>query len=112
MVQVRIDNITGGAYPINVYIADVYGNNEHLIGIINPGPVPPEVSFNSSIPAIFYTAPEIMLKLVDANGCVVFKILDCTFGCAFDITIQEADCIVNIIIQESGCTFNYQAISS
>lgn len=103
MVQVRITNISGGTYPINVYISDVYGNNQFFLGTINPGPVPPVVSYNSTIPAIFQTAPEIMLKLIDANGCELFKILDCTFGCAFEITVELVDCIVNITINQTAC---------
>lgn len=100
MVQIRITEISGGTYPIQVFISDVYGNNQFQIGTINPGPVPPIQTYNATIPSIFETAPELMLKLVDSSGCEVFKILDCTFGCAFEITIQLASCIVNIDIQK------------
>ena len=106
MTQVRITDISGGTYPINVYIADVYGNNQTLLGVINPGPVPPLVEYNTVIPPIFNTAPQIMLMLVDANNCSVFKILDCTYGCSFQITIQLASCIVNMDIQNSNCSFS------
>lgn len=105
MTQVRITDISGGTYPINVYIADVYGNNQSLLGVINPGPVPPVVEYNTVIPPIFETAPEIMLLLVDANNCQIFKILQCTFGCTFQITIEMASCIVDINIQNSSCVF-------
>jgi len=105
MTQVRITDISGGTYPINVYIADVYGNNQTLLGVINPGPVPPIVEYNTVIPSIFETAPEIMLLLVDANNCQVFKILQCTFGCTFQITIQLESCVVDIDIQNSSCVF-------
>jgi hypothetical protein len=100
MTQIRIDEISGGTYPISVYIADVYGNNRSLLGTIGTGPVPPTVDYNTVIPTIFNTAPEIMLLLVDDNDCEVFKILDCTFGCAFEITINLVSCIVNITITE------------
>lgn len=104
MVQVRITEISGGTYPINIYIADVYGNNQFLLGTLSTGTtVPPMVSYNTTIPTIFQTAPEIMLKLVDANGCEKFKILDCTFGCSFNITVELASCVVNINIQEADC---------
>lgn len=106
MTQVRITEISGGTYPISVYISDVYGNNQTLLGTISTGPVPPVVEYNTVIPAIFTTAPEIMLKLVDSNNCEVFKILQCTFGCTFAITIELASCIVNIDIQESNCNFS------
>ena len=107
MVQVRLTEITGGTYPINVYISDVYGNNQTLLGTISTGTtVPPVIYYNTVIPTIFQTAPEIMLKLVDANGCEAIKILDCTFGCTFNITIELASCNVNIDIQESECAIS------
>lgn len=100
MTQVRITDISGGTYPISVYIADVYGNNRYLLGTISSGPVPPVVQYNSVIPSIFNTAPEIMLLLVDSENCEIFKILDCTFGCTFNITIEMVSCTVNINITE------------
>jgi hypothetical protein len=106
MTQIRITDISGGTNPINVYISDVYGNNQSLIGTIATGTtVPPTVYFNTVIPSIFNTAPQIMLTLVDANNCTIFKILDCTFGCTFQITIEMANCTVDINIQDSSCTF-------
>lgn len=106
MTQVRITEISGGTYPISVYIADVYGNNQTLLGTITTGPVPPTVEYNTVIPSIFNTAPQIMLLLVDSNNCQIFKILDCTFGCTFQITIEMANCIVNMDIQEANCNFS------
>jgi hypothetical protein len=106
MTQVRITDISGGTYPISVYISDVYGNNSTLLGTITPGPVPPTVEYNTTIPSIFNTAPQIMLTLVDANNCSIFKLLDCTFGCTFQITIEMASCVVNIDIQDANCNFS------
>jgi hypothetical protein len=109
MVQVRLTEISGGTYPISVYLSDVYGNNQTLLGTIASGTtVPPVIYYNTVIPAIFQTAPEIMLKLVDANGCETIKILDCTFGCTFNITIELVSCIVNIDIQQSVCTLSLE----
>jgi len=108
MVQIRITEISGGTYPIDVILSDIYGNNETYLATIYPGPVPPVQTYNSTIPAIFETAPEVMLKLIDANGCEIFKILDCTYGCAFEITIELASCIVNINIQDSNCYFTLE----
>jgi hypothetical protein len=88
MNQIRINEISGGTFPINVYISDVYGNNQSLIGVISSGPVPPIVRYNSVIPSIFNTAPEVVLTLTDSNECEIFKTLQCTFGCAFEITIN------------------------
>lgn len=97
MTQIRIDMISGGTFPINVYIADIYGNNKTFLNVIDPGPVPPIVTYNTIIPPLFSTAPSIMLILEDSNGCEIFKILECTFGCTFEITISLVDCIVNLI---------------
>jgi len=108
MIQVRITEISGGTYPIQVYISDVYDNYQTLLGTINPGPVPPTVEYNNTIPSIFNTAPEIMLTLTDNNGCSIFKLLQCTFGCAFQITIELASCVVNINIQDSNCSFTLE----
>ena len=99
MIQIRITEISGGTLPISVYLSDIYENNQTLLGTITSA-VPPTQTYNSTIPAIFETAPEIMLTLVDANNCKVFKILNCTFGCAFEITIELASCVVNITVTE------------
>ena len=99
MIQIRITEISGGTLPINVYLADVYGNHKTLLGTIS-STVPPVQTYNSTIPQIFQTAPEVMLLLEDANNCEVFKILNCTFGCAFEITIQLVSCVVNISVTE------------
>jgi len=87
MRQVRITLISGATYPIKVFIADIYGNNRSLLGTISSGPVPPTVTYNTVIPSIFNTAPEVMLLMVDSKGCETFKILECTYGCAFEIII-------------------------
>jgi hypothetical protein len=88
MKQVRITLISGATYPIEVFIADVYGNNRSLLGTIFSGPVPPTVTYNTVIPSIFNTSPEVMLLMVDSEGCETFKILECTYGCAFEIIIS------------------------
>jgi hypothetical protein len=104
--QVRITEISGStAYPISVYISDIYLNYQTLLGTINDA-VPPVVEYNTTLPSIFQTAPQVVLTLIDNNNCQVFKILDCTFGCTFLITIELASCIVNIDIQEATCGFN------
>lgn len=106
MKQVRITGISGATYPVNVYIADVNGNNQALLGTIASGDQPPpDVNYTTQIPSIFNTAPAIMLLLVDASGCQIFKILDCTFGCYFDIVIELANCNFGLTITPESCTF-------
>lgn len=85
--QVVVTEISGGTYPISIYISDIYGNNQTLLSVITSGPVPPIINY-TSIPSIFMTAPEILLKMVDVNNCEVFKVLACVFG---DYIITQDD---------------------
>jgi hypothetical protein len=103
MTQIRISAVTG-AVPISVYISDIYGNNEFLIGTItNTGVIPPDEYFYP--PALFNSAPQIMLTMIDANGCEKFEILTCTFGCGFTISVQLADCTVTMTVTPESCVF-------
>jgi hypothetical protein len=97
MSRIEINSITGTT-PISIYVADVYGNNESFLGTIT-GSTPPASFF--SPPSIFNTAPAIMLKLIDGNGCEKFKIIDCRLGCWFDLIIDTVDCKFNISIEPS-----------
>jgi hypothetical protein len=82
----KLDSVS--SFAANTYLdITANGNNQSYITTIYPGPVPPVQTYNSTLPPIFETAPEIMLTLIDADGCKLFKILECTYGCAFEITI-------------------------
>lgn len=98
MRRIRIEMISGGTFPIDVYIADINGNYRTFLDTITTGPVPPKVTYSSTIPPIFNTAPVIMLILEDSNGCEIFKILECDFGCSFEITISIVDYVVNFTL--------------
>jgi len=80
MKQITIDNISGVEYPVNVYIADIFGNYKTFLGEITIGPVPPEIIYNYTIPTIFQSAPEVMVIIEDANLCETFQILPCLFS--------------------------------
>jgi hypothetical protein len=98
MTQIRISAVTG-ATPINVYVADIYGNNQTLLGVItNTGAIPPDASFYP--PSLFNSAPQIMVILIDNNGCEKFEIIDCTFGCGFTISVELANCVVTMTVTE------------
>lgn len=104
MTQIRIEAVTG-ATPISVYVADVYGNNQSLLGTItNTGVIPPAKRFFP--PSLFNTAPAVMVKMIDNNGCEKFEIIDCSFGCGFDISVTLSDCIVTISVTETTCTYS------
>lgn len=79
MTQIRLDGITGVTYPVDLYVADVYGNNRFFLATISSGPVPPELAF-TTLPPIFDTAPSVMLIMIDANDCQTFEILPCQFA--------------------------------
>lgn len=104
MTQIRIEAVTG-ATPISVYVSDVYGNNQSLIGTItNTGIIPPAARFFP--PSLFDTAPAVMVKMVDNNGCEKFEIIDCSFSCGFDISVTLSDCTVMISVTETSCTYS------
>ena len=94
MGRIEITSVTGST-PISVYVSDVYGNYETLLGTLT-GPTPPSEFFYP--PNIFDTAPAILLKLVFGNGCEVIKLLECRTGCWFDLIIETVDCSFNITI--------------
>jgi len=102
MTRVEITSVTGGTYPINVYVSDIYGNYETLIYTITSGnPIPPETGVTLS--TVFATAPAILLKMLDANGCERIQLLECRFGCSFLITIHTVSCVTDITISTSSC---------
>lgn len=101
MTRVEILAVTGTT-PINVYVSDYYGNNETLIYTITSGSTIPPAT-GATLPSSFATAPAILLKLVDANGCEKVQLLECRFGCSFLITIETASCVTDITITSSVC---------
>lgn len=76
MRKITITQIEGASYPVNVYISDVYGNNLSLLGEII-SPVPPEINYTVEIPAIFDTAPIILITMIDNDGVEYLQSLNC-----------------------------------
>jgi len=110
MTQIRIEAVSGTT-PISVYVSDVYGNNQTLIGTItNTGVIPPAARFYP--PSLFDSAPQIMLTLIDNNGCQKFQILDCSFGCGFTISVESVSCVVTMTVTESSCTFETTVVEA
>jgi len=103
MTQIRIEAVTGET-PIYVYVSDVYGNNEYLIGTItDTGLIPPAALFYP--PSLFNTAPAIMLTLIDNRGCRKFEIIECSYGCGFDISIELESCEYTISVSAESCEY-------
>jgi hypothetical protein len=92
MRQIRITDITGVTYPVNVYVSDLNGNNESFLGTITsataPNPYFTNVTYTTQIPSIFNTAPAIMLTMIDSVGCKIFKNIECSFGCYFELILE------------------------
>jgi hypothetical protein len=65
-----IFNTLSGTSPYNVYISDIYGNNNTFISTI--------VSATTiTVPTLFSMAPEIKLTIIDASGCTYSNIILC-----------------------------------
>ena len=71
MTQIRIDGITGVTYPVDLYVADIYGNNRYFLATISSGPVPPELAY-TTLPAIFLTVVCINHNQHDRWRCVKY----------------------------------------
>ena len=76
MTVLQITGLTGGTVPLDVFVADYYGNNKTYIGQITDQTVPPTLQYYPT--SIFNTSPVIMVILVDINGCETIKIIDCS----------------------------------
>lgn len=102
MSRLVIQNITGTP-PYEVYVSDQYGNNRYLIATINSGVPPSQFYF---LPDIFEGIEKIMLTITDSSGCDYcnfFKIIDCRFGCSYEIVIEPVGCSFSIDIDQKTC---------
>lgn len=73
MALIEIASITGTS-PYQLFVSDIYGNNETFIGSFS-GAVPPSQYFN--LPTLFDTAPVVLIKVIDANNCQTFHQASC-----------------------------------
>lgn len=88
MANIRLNTITGTP-PFQVYVSDINGNNESLIGVVLNS-VPPTVTIG--IPNLFNNIPIIRLTIIDSNNCSVFYNIPCnteTDICYFGIDVEE-----------------------
>lgn len=74
MTQITLSGITGSSYPMDVYVADYYGNNKTYLGQISAA-TPTVYEYP---PSLFNTAPEVMVIMSGSDGCEVFKIISCS----------------------------------
>jgi hypothetical protein len=75
MAQIQILTTSFIFTSYNVFVCDVYGNQCVLVANVVP-PQPPTIVI--TIPSQFNTAPAVGIKVIDSNGCELFKLFDCT----------------------------------
>ena len=75
MTKISLYNITGLAYPYDIYVCDVYNNNCILISTIFTN-VPPINTI--LLPPPFNTAPAVGIKIIASDGCVRFRVFNCS----------------------------------
>lgn len=88
MNKLIIQSVSGATYPLEVYVADAYGNNQTHLGTVASGPIPPGSAEFTNIPMLLQTAPQVMVTLVDSNGCGKFGLFNCS-GLELKIIVQE-----------------------
>ena len=71
--QIQITSFTGGL-PAQVFVSDVYGNNNTFVGSIVSA-IPPTIYF--TLPSLFDFAPAVKITIIDSNGCEEFTIDEC-----------------------------------
>jgi hypothetical protein len=84
MTSIILNSISGLTYPYDVYVCDVYGNNCGYIAQINTNvPSPLEIV----LPIPFNFAPAVGIKIITSDGCVRFRV----FNCSLPISKQFQD---------------------
>lgn len=71
--QITITSYTGST-PVDVYVADNYGNNRSFVGTIN-SPVPPNITF--SLPSGYTAVPMVSVIMVESGGCESAEKITC-----------------------------------
>jgi hypothetical protein len=109
MSQLVIKNISGTP-PFQVYVSDQYVNNKTLIATISDS-VPPQQFF--FLPSLFNGIDKILVEIIDSSGCdhcSFLKLIECRFGCSFNVIIQELGCSVTLKIDKTTCEINKVSI--
>ena len=97
--RLTIQSITG-ASPYDFYVCDIFENNSFLLGSVStdsPDPI-------FLLPSLFNSAPQIMIKMIDSNDCVIKKIFTCDLSCGFEVIINTAECdfCVEVVVDLCG----------
>lgn len=97
--RLTIQSITG-ASPYDFFVCDIYENNCSLLGTVSSSSPNP----NFLLPSLFLLAPQIMIKMIDANLCEIKKILTCDLSCGFEVVINSAECTFCITVDVTTAT--------
>ena len=73
--QVIISSISGTSYPYNVYLCDYTLSYCDLVTTVNSSV---ELPIYIDLPSEFSYTNNVIVKLVDSNGCEVFTPITCT----------------------------------
>ena len=76
MSTIEILNISGFTYPYDIYVCDSYATNCVFITTISTS-VPPSISI--TLPSIFDTAPSLIIKIIESNGCIRQRLVSCVW---------------------------------
>lgn len=76
MIQIIVNDVSGQTYPVQVYVSDIYSNNQIFLGsITGASQLPSEYILSNS--SIFENSPQINLILQDVD-CVKTSLVTCT----------------------------------
>jgi len=79
---ITISGVTGGVPPLSFYLCDENGNNCSYIG--SSGGVYTASTF-------YETATRLMIQVVDSDGCLFFKLIECPFDTYIILTEDGLD---------------------
>ena len=98
--KLYVTSVSGTA-PFTFYMCGLDLNYCVLIG--SGTTTSPTLIF--TLPQIFVGASEIILKMIDDNGCEIFKILSCDLTCSFEVIINTAECEFCVQVEVDQCGF-------
>lgn len=80
-----IINSAVGSFPVSFYVCGIDLNNCVYVGSASTITSPVEFI----LPVIFNGAPQIIIKLIDNNGCEIFRLVNCDDECLFQLVIYD-----------------------
>jgi hypothetical protein len=102
MRQISLLGFSGITGPYTIEVCDVFFTNCYLVGISNviPPVGPPVGPVIITLPSFLDSVPVIVVKITDADGCVVTHQLDCgdnELTCDITYNLVTCDITYNVI---------------